>query len=337
MTRTAAAGLTTTTTDETHVYTKLLVPLDGSSYSERALPVALALARRSVAEIDLVHVHDLPMVPGPAPRYDTRFDAELREAMRAELEAVVERLRQETDVPLRTTFLDGPVAPTLAAYAANHLPALIVMTTHGRGGLSRLWLGSVADALVRNAGVPVLLVRGEGEPPTDVAAPVFRHVLVPLDGSERAEAVLEHAVRLGTSRAATYTLLTVVAPRLMFARSYPGMRTPPVDQDDLEPRLAEAQAYLDHVAGELRRSGATVATRVVVNLQTAQGILEAAATEGADLIALATRGRGAVPRLVLGSVADKVVRGAETPVLVIRPMDLEPELAPPGPDEQGDG
>lgn len=337
MTETAVAGPTTTTMNETHVYTKLLVPLDGSAYSERALPVALALARHSAAEIELVHVYDLPVVPGLGSMYDTQLDVELREMRRADLEAVAERLRQVTDVPVRITTLKGPVGPTLAAHAASQLPALIVMTTHGRGGLSRLWLGSVADALVRHAGVPVLLVRGEGESPADVPAPSFRRVLVPLDGSMIAEAVLEHAVRVGTPGATTYTLLSVVEPRLIAARPYPGMSTPPVDQDDLEPRRDEAQAYLDHVAGELRRSGATVATRVIVNLQAAPAILEAAAAEGADLIALATRGRGAVPRLVLGSVADKVVRGADTPVLVIRPMDVEPASAPPPPDEQDGG
>jgi nucleotide-binding universal stress UspA family protein len=238
---------------------------------------------------------------------------------------------------VRTTFLDGRVAPTIEAHAADHRPDLIIMTTHGRGGLSRLWLGSVADTLVRRAGVPVLLVRGEEAPGGDAEVPVFRHVLVPLDGSPRAETVLDHAVRLGAPDATTYTLLTVVAPRLIAVRSYPGMRTPPVDQEDLESRVSEAQAYLDHVAGELRRSGATVATRVVVNLQAASGILDAAAAESADLIALATHGRGAITRFVLGSVADKVVRGAETSVLALRPADVEPASAPPSSGASRDG
>ena len=315
----------------------LLVPLDGSAHSERALPVALALARRSAAQVELVHVHEPPMVPGPAPRYDTRFDTEVRASMRAELEATAERLRQGADVPVRTTFLDGPIVPTLEAHAASHRPELIVMTTHGRGGLSRVWLGSVADSLVRHSGVPVLLVRGEGEPPTDVAAPVFRHVLVPLDGSPLAQAVLEQAGRFGVSGATTYTLLTVVPPHFVTARPYPGMSAPPVDLDDLGPRRDAAQSYLDQVADELRRSGATVATRVVVHPQAAVGILETAVAERADLVALATRGRGAVPRLVLGSVADKVVRGAETSVLVLRPTDVEPAPVPPPADEKGGG
>ena len=317
------------------MYTKLLVPLDGSSHSERALPVAVALAHRSAAEVELVHVHELPTVPGLAPMYDTRFDVEMREEMRAELEATAERLRQTMDVPVRTTFLDGLVAPTLEAHAADHRPDLIVMTTHGRGGLSRLWLGSVADALVRRAGVPVLLVRGEEPPAGDPAETVFQHVLVPLDGSPLAEAVLEHAMRLGAPSAMRYTLLSVVVPRLIAARPYPGMSTP-VDRDDLEQRQYEAQTYLDRIAGELRRSAATVATRVVVHAQVAAGILEATAEERADLVALATHGRGAIPRLVLGSVADKVVRGAETSVLVLRSADVEPASAPQPPGASRD-
>ena len=336
MTATVATEPTATTMEAVHVHTKLLVPLDGSSHSERALPVALALARRSAAEVELVHVHEPPTMPGLAPMYDTRLDTEMREAMRAELEATAERLRQATDVPVRATVLDGPVASTLEAHTADQRPELIVMTTHGRGGLSRLWLGSVADALVRRAGVPVLLVRGEEAPPGNAAAPVFRHVLVPLDGSPLAEVVLDHAMRLGAPGATTYTLLTVVVPRLIAARPYPGMSTP-VDRDDLEQRRHAAQTYLDRIAAELRRSGAAVATRVAVHAQAAPGILETAAAEGVDLVALATRGRGAIPRLVLGSVADKVVRGTETSVLVLRPADAEPASAPPPPQASGDG
>ena len=312
------------------MYSSLLVPLDGSPQSERALPVALALARCSAAEVELVHVHEPPTVPGLAPMYDTRFDVEVRETMRAELEATAERLRQAADVPVRTTFLDGSIAPTLEAHAALRRPELVVMTTHGRGGLSRLWLGSVADALVRHAGVPVLLVRGEWFPPADAADPVFRHVLVPLDGSSHAEAVLDYAVRLGAPSAMTWTLLTVVAPRLITARPYPGTSTP-ADHDDLDERRHEAQTYLDRIATELRRAGTAVTTRVAVHLQVAPGILEAAAAERADLVALATHGRGAIPRLVLGSVANKVVRGAETSVLVLRPSDLEPTSEPSRP------
>ena len=328
MTATVATEPTATTMEEVHVHTRILVPLDGSSHSERALPVALALARRSTGEVELVHVHEPPPAPGRAPMYDTRFDADMRREMRAEFEATAERLRQTTVVPVRTTFLDGPVVVTLEAHAADRRPELIVMTTHGRGGLSRLWLGSVADALVRRAGVPVLLVRGEGPPVDDAAKPVFRHVLVPLDGSPLAEAVLDHAMRLGTPGATTYTLLTVVVPRFIAARPYPGMSTP-VDGDDLEQRRHEAQTYLDRIAADLRRSGATVATRVAVHAQAAPGILETAAAEAVDLVALATRGRGVIPRLLLGSVADKVVRGAETSALVLRPADAEPTSAPP--------
>lgn len=311
---------------EASLYTRILVPLDGSTYSERALPMALALARQAAAEVELVHVHDQPVAPGLGSTYDTRLDADVREMRRAELEAVAERLREETDVPLRATVLEGPVAPTLAAYAANHLPALIVMTTHGRGGLSRLWLGSVADALVRRSEVPVLLIRGEDALSGDATPPVFRHVLIPLDGSPRAESVIEHAVRLGIPGATRYTLLTVVAPTLIAAHSYPGVSIP-LDSGELERRQQEAQTYLDRVADELRQAvespAVEVTTRVAVHLQVAPAVLEAAASERADLIALTTHDRGAVSRLALGSVADKLVRGAESPVLVIRRIETD--------------
>ena len=166
--------------------------------------------------------------------------------------------------------------------------------------------------------------------------PAFKRILVPLDGSALAEAVLDPAVSLGTPGVTTYTLLTVVAPLLVGVHPYPGRATA-FDRDDLARRRQEAQTYLDRVAGELRRSAATVDIRVTEHLQAAPGILETAAAEGVDLIALATRGRGALPRLVLGSVADKVVRGAETSVLVLRPSDSRPASAPQSAGESDGG
>ena len=300
------------------MYTSIVVPLDGSAFGNYALPVAVALARRSDAAVHLVHVHEPIVLPEGAPMYDTRLYHDLRQEMQSELTAVAAQLTSEASLKVDTEFLDGPVVATLQRYLADRRHDLVVMMTHGRGGLSRAWIGSVADGLVRHAPVPLLLMRPGTEWPSDLVEPLFRRVLVPLDGSTMAEEVLNHVVSLGTPEATVYALLTVVVPLPMLEDPSPSSEAF-TDRSDVARRRDAALAYLTGVARELRETGALVETRVEVHQQPAQRILDFANQEHVDLIALSTHGRGAVSRLLHGSVADKVVRGATVPVLVYRP------------------
>jgi nucleotide-binding universal stress UspA family protein len=197
---------------------------------------------------------------------------------------------------------------------------LVVMTTHGRGPLSRAWLGSVADQLVRSLAVPILLVRPRETASELRGEPALRHILIPLDGSALAEQMVRPAVALGTVMQADYTLFQVV----------PHVRLPGFDptgselSETTEPPLLgqhrrEAEYYLDQIADGLRAQGRRVQTRVVVHPHAAAAILEEVQARGIDLLALATHGRGGLPRLLLGSVADKVLQGAAIPVLLYRP------------------
>jgi nucleotide-binding universal stress UspA family protein len=158
--------------------------------------------------------------------------------------------------------------------------------------------------------------------------PVVRRVLVPLDGSELAEQVLEPVLALGTGTRAEYTLLRVV--NRMTPVSYDpasgrvsGLRKSLLGQlQELDRReSARARNYLERLAERLRARSLAVQTRVVLHEQPAVAILDDAQQNAVDLIALATHGRGGLRRLLLGSVADKVLRGAATPVLVCRPVE----------------
>ena len=308
------------------MYTHILVPLDGSALGERALPVALALAQRSGARIELVHAHERNIFPRGAPMYDTRLDNEFEAEMRRELEQLAERLHSTSRLPVSTTLLGGRVTRMFRDHVATSGADLMVMTTHGYGGLSRAWLGSVSDHLVRHSNVPVLLVRpgAEGSGPTTEL--LFRRILVPLDGSPIAETAVDHAVTLGTPGETEYTLLQVVIPPATAGASSPYPLTrEPIDRGDLQRRQHEAEAYLDRVRCELTESGFVTKTAVVVHHQIARGILEHAHAYDADLIALVTRGRGAMPRGLLGSVAEKILRAARTPLLLYHPPSADDE------------
>ena len=307
------------------MYSSILVPLDGSAFGERALPVALALARRSGARIELVHAHERYVYASGAPMFDARLDEEFSAEMRKSLESLAERLRRKTGLTLTTTFLEGRVTRTLREYIAESGAHLVVMTTHGHGGLSRAWLGSVADQVVRHSTRPVLLVRpGAAAAASAADEPLFRRIVVPLDGSDAAEAALDHAVMLGTPGDTEYALVQVVVPRpiLAHAAPYPG-GVPVADRGELERRRAEAREYLDRVRADFEANGFAAKAEVIVHRQIARGILEYARGYDGDLIALATRGRGGMSRLLLGSVADKVLRGATTPLLMYHPPRVE--------------
>ena len=139
------------------MYRSLLVPLDGSAFAEHALPLALSIARRAGASVNVVQVH-VPFTPLYADSMSPgtyEAEAKVLEQERAYLDGIAKRLASISSVPVTSALLEGEVvAETLNGHAAAAEADLIVMTTHGRGPLSRFWLGSVADEMVRRATTP---------------------------------------------------------------------------------------------------------------------------------------------------------------------------------------
>ena len=302
------------------MYTSILVPLDGSAFADRALPVALALAHRSQARVILVHVVEPGFSPSEASVSGSPLDSELGAGLHQSLAALAKLLEARHEIDIDFICLEGPVARRLEEYACSSGAELIVMSTHGQGGLSRAWLGSVADHLVRHSPVPVLLVR-PGAIGTAQGEPLFRRILVPLDGSKLSEAALEHAVTLATPGETEFTLLRVVVPQPI-AHLYPA-RDALMRQEDREREEREAEGYLGRLCEEFAESGFAVTGKVLIHRNVARGILDHARDHQTDMIALATRGRGGVARLLLGSVADKLLRGARTPLLIYHPPQTE--------------
>jgi nucleotide-binding universal stress UspA family protein len=299
----------------------IVVPLDGSTFAEHALPMALGLARRSGASLQVVLGHTAFVYAETGLVYDEALDRQLREQEQSYLEAVVQRARDVAPVRVNGTLRDGPAVDAICDEVTATSAELIIMATHGRGPFSRFWLGSVADELVRQKSVPVLLVRPEDTSPDLAQEPVLRHILIPLDGSPLAEQVLDPAVALGQLLGADFTLLRIVRPALFPGHDPTRLRDPAPGQPATERMQADALAYLEGVAERLRAQSLRVQTRVAVATQPAVAILREQDLEPPHgLIALATRGHGGVTRTLLGSVADKVVRGATTPVLVYKPV-----------------
>jgi nucleotide-binding universal stress UspA family protein len=306
----------------------IIVPLDGSGFGEHALPWAMSIARRAGARVQLVHVHSpLAAVYAEHPFWgDDSLESLLKQRGQTYLDHLVERLGRESSVSVTAAVLEGPITETLREHVEKSRAELVVLTSHGRGSVGRLWLGSVADDVIRHLTTPILVVKPQATPADLAADMVCKHFLVPLDGSDLAEQILKPAVELGSLMSAEYTLLRVIKP--VMPMNYPTdgaslgeMAQAMLDKiDALHAQLkSEAESYLARIAARLREASLTVHTHVLLEQQTAQAIQLATEIDSCDLVALATHGRRALARLFLGSVADKIVRGATAPVLVQRP------------------
>jgi nucleotide-binding universal stress UspA family protein len=276
------------------MFTHLLVPLDGSELAERALPVATDLARVTGATLHLVRVVEPLVSPTwaitpvyfPADVYE-RTMTEERQAATAYLEAARERL-SAGGIAIQAVQLEGHVAATLLDVERDAGIDLVVLCSHGRSGLARFVLGSVAEQLVRHSAAPLLLVRAFG-PPVDLT-----QVVVPLDGSARSEAALAILASLEPTLARRVILLRVIR------------------EADRGP---EAERYLAAVAARLQPAPLECTTRVELG-EPADRIVEAAGATG--LVVMSTHGRTALARWALGSVADRVAHAGVAGVLLVR-------------------
>lgn len=290
---------------------RIIVPLDGSAFSETAIPAAAALARGLHGHLELVMVHS-PALSGPSPTAALAQDARIRSFEEA---YVIQKARSTADAadgPVASSVLDGPVAPTLIEHVRARKADLVVMTTHGRAGLSRFFLGSVADRLVRELHCPILLLPPESPQIPEPGAAA--RILIPLDGSALAASVLGRAA----------AVLPDAALELVRVAILPAMPLPPeaasaVPSEILDEELSIAAHYLEDVAATLRAKGRVVHTRVLSHWSPAAAIADYAEERHCDLIALATRGESGLQRALLGSVADKIIRSARLPVLVWNP------------------
>ncbi len=303
------------------MFRRILVPLDGSHFAEHALPHAVALARRAGATLELVSVTTPPFASTHmrgVRLYDDDLVRQSAAVHHAYVMACARRVSDAYGLACSDLVLVGPVLERLVEHVATAGVDLVVMTTHGGGSPATSWLGSVTDRMVREATVPLLLVRPSAE--TDVLGhdPALRRILVPCDGSLVSRRVLAHAVQLAELYRASLVLFAAVTSGAS------GGRDPLAAVSASEERVREEEARhlresLEALAGEARARQVEVTVLVERHPHAATAIAEVAARVGADLLAMATHGRGGVRRLLLGSVADKVLRTSTIPVLLSGP------------------
>jgi nucleotide-binding universal stress UspA family protein len=290
---------------------ELMVPLDGSPAGETALEVAVALASLSGARVHVVHVAE-PV--SDEPMGVERFPVE--PWCEKYLQALVARMEADADVEIEAAIVDGDVTDALLGHARTVAADLVVMATHGHGPPSRFWLGSVTNRYLRTTQGPVLVVRPEHGRTVKEEGLRVRKIVVPLDGSEGSEKALVVASSVARLTDAELSLLRVVElPMLPRATSDIDLAGPEGSQVD------RAESYLATVAEGIAPGTVVSTTAVRSHIQPAVAILDFVQEWSGDMVVICTRGLGVARRLFLGSVTDKVVRGATVPVLVVPRRD----------------
>jgi nucleotide-binding universal stress UspA family protein len=275
----------------------IIVPLDGSPVSERAIEPALAFAARSGASLVLLTVS----VDAPHTWARPYLEARVGSIMLAE--------GSDGRMPTIETEVVAATDPAtaIARFARETPGSTVVMSTHGRGGLERAALGSVADGVIRTGGVPLLLVGPANRTDTWLHEPA--EVVVCVDDSEVSHGVIEPAVELALDLHADITVVRVLEPILALVPA-------PVPSAPEEPELPA----LESVAKEIANRGVPASYALLRPDNPADAIVRFANEDPATAcIALATRARRGLAGLVLGSVAQRVVRRAPCPVLVHHP------------------
>lgn len=293
---------------------KILVPLDGSQIAESVLPYVQEMASRTGAQVLLLTCIQ-PIVVWDATATTFSLDRE-EEFAQGYLDGRRQALEAE-GLKVRTKVVQGPAAESILKVAAEEGADLIAMSTHGRSGLTRWLFGSVATKVLEGCDRPLFLVRSSAEAKRGRPATIEK-VLVPLDGSSLAESVLPFVEEVAAAFGASILLYHAITP----LSAYPGFETVlPAHAGELLADLqAQAEQFLQRVAGEVRERGCQVSVAVSVDLAV-DGILGAAKESGAGLIALGTHGRSGLGRAIMGSVADAVVRRADVPCLLVHPKE----------------
>lgn len=302
------------------MFKTIMVPTDCSGFDREAIRVALRIAGRSDAKIRLVRVLTSGAYFGVGDTKNgvgTSLNATKRERDQAltELYALAAECRRTADVDVTVSLESGPVTDALEGYAKRNDVDLIVISSHGRGGISRLSLGSVTDTLIRRTTIPVLVVKPTASYLNPEVRGAFKKIVVPLDGSPLAEQIIAPVMTFAVLEEAEVTLLNVIQ-RDDTKQKQPELATkaPWWEKD-----VAAAKAYLAKVADRLRVGRIGVLSEVIVGDDIAEDIAAYAGREAADLIAIATHGRGGLARVLRGSVADALTRTARSCILVFHP------------------
>jgi nucleotide-binding universal stress UspA family protein len=295
---------------------RILLPLDGSELAETAIPYVRDLAGQLEAEVYLLHAC-------PPEHKEQTKEHELY------LNNVAEKLRQrikEDWQPSREPKVQAEVIPddpvkAIFDYVKQKSISMVALTSHGASGLRAWAMGSVADRVVRGVGVPTLLIRIKEGRIIPEKKGLIQKILLPLDTSDASGISIPYAVQLAKKLKASIDLFSMV--QTIYAQNVVGMGgmggdfVGNLDSVDVASKKY-TEEYLQGIADEIRKAGVEVTQTSLVSMDAAFEILEMEKKIQPDLVVMATRGRSNIARWALGSVAEKVLREGDRPILMVK-------------------
>ncbi len=295
------------------MFERILVPLDGSDMAELALPFAEEIAGKLGSEIVLLHISESPL---PDQRRALQFYIQQAAETTGQHAQTHIDAASEWAVCVRPVTMSGRPATEILDYAERENIGLIVMATHGRSGVKRWLLGSIASKVVRAAECPVVLIRGTTPQDELRERGALKRVLVPLDGSAESETVVPYIAELAAGLKAEVILFQSVDQAFHVTQPRGTIRTP-FSPEEMAPILEEVEISLDRARQVLREKNVTSNIEVRIG-DAPEEILKIADEVQADLVAMSTHGRSGLSRWAFGSVAEKVLYAATSPILLVR-------------------
>lgn len=320
------------------MFTRILVPLDGSPYAAEALPVAARIARASGAELLLVAVFDTgvlyPAYFGPVPLPQSTIDEQFA-AFDTYLHDYANRPDMQ-EIAVRTTVLSGPTALTLLSIIEGEHIDLVALNSHGRHGVARWWLGSVAEYLTRASPAPLLILRQPPDADKDASEEAPWQAVIGLDGSAFAEEALAPTIQvaqaLGGAQGAQIHLAHIIQP-VSESDDLGRLLTDKVPAHEAHAEwMRQARSELNAVADRLHAQYplARITQTIVEHGDPAAALIAlaerspsaAAGGPAHTLLGLATHGRTGLARWTVGSVTAHVLEGSRAPLVIVRPAAI---------------
>ena len=298
------------------MYEAILVPLDGSKTAEKVLPYARYLAGKFKVPVELLAVVDVVEIASHMTSEKVHIlDTIIEDAVQHSTTYLRGVATTIAGTNVRCSVEKGRAEDTIIEKAATDKTMLITMATHGRSGLNRFLLGSIAEKVLRGTVNPLLLIRAGDEKSEGEA--MLKSIIVPLDGSELAEAVLPIVADMAKKLDLEVELFrTYHVPYNVYSGDE-GLYA--INYEELLAGLRdEAVEYLEKKAADLKRLGVAKVQCVTKEGFAADEIISLGRKTPDNLIAMSSHGRSGVRRWVLGSVTELVVRHSGDPVLVIR-------------------
>jgi nucleotide-binding universal stress UspA family protein len=295
------------------MFEKILIPLDGSELAEAAIPYATNMAEQLEAEICLLHV-----CPPEHQSYVHMHQIYMNSILTGMRLKMKETWLSSKELKIQAEVIVGDPIKVIFDYVKLKGIDLISLTTHGNSGFKPWSMGNVADKIVRGSGIPTLLIRVKEKKDLELRKAIVQKILVPLDNSDASKACLPYAVELAKKLKAGLTIFsmaqTAYAQNLNSAGSGIGINWDAVDKASEQ----AADEYLVKIEEDLKTSGVQIDHRSILGIDAAYEILEMEKKGMFDMVIMSTRGRSSIARWAFGSVAEKVLREGNLPILLIK-------------------